>query len=63
MASLEEIKMVLKKAREKEKMAEDNCALILENLRVNGFYNQVEKIKNDEARHQEMVDELLKFLK
>jgi len=62
MATVEEIKLLLEEAMGKERMAEDNCQLILESLRINGFHDEVEKIKNDEARHRKMVADLLKFL-
>jgi len=62
MANREELIVLLQEIKLKEKMAEENCAAILESLRVNGFHDEVEKIKNDEARHQTMVDQLLKYL-
>lgn len=62
MATVEELKLLLEEALNKEKMAQENCQLILESLKVNGFYDQIEKIEDDEARHQIMVRELLKLL-
>lgn len=62
MANREELVALLWEIKSKEKMAEENCAAILESLRVNGFHDEVEKIKNDEARHQTMVEELLKYI-
>jgi rubrerythrin len=62
MADRDTILDILNEAITKEKMAEDNCAKILEQLKKNGFYNEVEKIKNDEKRHQDIVKQLLEML-
>jgi hypothetical protein len=62
MANLEDIKRLLDEVLKKEIMAKDNCEAILDSLKINGFHDQVEKIKNDEARHVVMVEQLMKLL-
>jgi rubrerythrin len=63
MASFDEVELVLLEAKAMEKKAEDNCAKILEIIEKNGRSQVIDKIKNDEIRHQGIVDELLKLLK
>ena len=62
MADLEIVYNILEDALKKEKMAEDNCQKILEQLKINGFHDQVEKIKNDEINHQQIIKELMTLL-
>ena len=62
MPSYDEVKSVLDKALELEKAAEDNCAKLLAEFKLNGFEEIVRHIENDEIRHQEMVKKLLDFL-
>ncbi len=62
MADVEIIKDILSDALKKEKMAEENCIAILEQLQVNGYHKAVEKIENDEKRHQVIVRELIDML-
>ena len=62
MASLDEAKSVLFQALEMEKKAEQNCQQILELLRANGFTSEIEHIKDDEKKHQGIVQQLLDFL-
>lgn len=57
------IKMILLEAQKMEKMAEDNCTKILQQLKVNGFHKDITKIKNDEKRHYEMAGKLIQLLK
>ena len=59
---VEEMKNILTRSLEMEKMAQDNCEAILESLEKNGFHDDIEKIKNHEIRHQEMVAQLLGML-
>ncbi|MBD3360109.1 MAG: hypothetical protein GF365_05395 [Candidatus Buchananbacteria bacterium] len=59
MTDVENIKNILNDALAKEKMAEQNCNELLKELEVNGFYDQIEKIKNDEIRHQKIVQQLI----
>jgi len=62
MTNLEDMERLLKEALDKENMAKENCEAILDSLKVNGFHDQIEKIKNDEARHVVMTEELMKLL-
>lgn len=63
MLQREQIESILNEAVAMEKMAEENCQKILEQIKKNGFYEAVDKIKNDEIRHQEVVGQLIKLLK
>ena len=62
MAQLEGLRLILEESLKTEMRAEDNCEKLLHELRINGFHNAIEHIKNDEKRHQEMVKQLLSFL-
>ncbi len=62
MTDVENIKDILNDALAKEKMAEQNCQELLKELEVNGFHDQIEKIKNDEIHHQKMIKELKTLL-
>lgn len=63
MASRDEALSVLEEALKLEISAEENCAKMLHEFKLNGFAEKVEHIKNDETRHQEMVKKLIGFLK
>jgi len=63
MLQKEQIELILNEAMVMEKMAEENCQKILERIKKNGFYEAVDKIKNDEIRHQKIVADLLDLLK
>lgn len=63
MLQREQLESILNEAQVMEKMAEDNCEKILEQIKINGFHEAVDKIKNDEIRHQEIVGQLLKLLR
>jgi rubrerythrin len=62
MTDVENIKNILNDALAKEKMAEQNCNELLKELEVNGFHDQIEKIKNDERKHQKIVQQLMKMI-
>ncbi|MCI0479335.1 hypothetical protein L0Y59_02215 [Candidatus Uhrbacteria bacterium] len=62
MATPNETKPIFEQALAYEKQAEENCAKMLEEFKLNGFADMVEHIKNDEIRHQEMVKKLIGFL-
>jgi hypothetical protein len=62
MPNLEQAKSILNEALMLEKAAEVNCDSILHELRINGFHDVVEHIKNDEVHHQEHVRRLIGFL-
>ena len=62
MPTKEAAKSVLEEALDWEKAAEKNCDSILHSLRLNGFHDIVEKIKNDERHHQELTRELISLL-
>lgn len=62
MDNKEGLKLILKEAFDYEVKAEDNCDKILHVAKINGFHNAVERILNDEKRHQEMVKKLMGFL-
>lgn len=63
MPDVEIIQDILTDALKKEKQAEDNCVELLKQLATNGFHEQIEKIKNDEIKHQEIVKELIEMIK
>jgi len=62
MAQQEALKLILEESLKNEAKAEDNCEKLLHELRINGFHDAIEHIKNDERRHQEMVRKLIGFL-
>ena len=62
MANIEGLKLILEESLRNEQKAEENCATILHEARINGFHNAIEHIENDEKRHQEMVKKLIGFL-
>jgi hypothetical protein len=62
MTMVESILHILEGVREKEKEAEQRCEKILQSLEINGFHDDIEKIKNDEIEHQQIVNELIAFL-
>ena len=53
---------ILKDGLKKEKMAEDNCEEILLQLRKNGMTEAIEKIRDDEQKHQKIIQELINML-
>lgn len=61
MAEIENLLQILKRARNLEKMAEDNAKKIIVDLEVNGYKRAVENIKNDEVKHQKIVSKLIKM--
>lgn len=63
MLSQEVVKELLLEAKRQEKIAEENAEKILREAELNGFKHFVEKIKNDEVKHQRIVDQLLEYLK
>jgi len=63
MPSYSEVELILLQARGQEEVAEKNCDLLLKELKVNGFGAEVLKIKNDEIKHQEIVDDLVELLR
>ena len=62
MASREETLAILQEGLKTEKLAEENCDKLLKEFALNGFAEMVEHIKNDEARHAQMVERLISFL-
>ena len=62
MADREIILDILKDALKREKEAEDNCEEILVHLEKNGMTEVVEKIKNDEQHHQQIVRKLVDMI-
>lgn len=62
MISINEAKSFLKSALKKEKQAEEHCKKILNFAYLNGFTGVITRIKNDEARHQIIVKELIDLL-
>ena len=62
MVSREELVAILQESLMLEKQAEDNCELMLQKFRLNGFHDMVAHIENDEVIHQEMVKKLTGFL-
>ncbi len=62
MADREIVLDILKDALKREKQAEDNCEEILVHLKKNGFTNAIEKIKNDEHHHQQIVRKLMDMI-
>lgn len=63
MTDVENIQNILTDALDKEKIAEENCTELLKELEINGFHQQIEKIKNDEIKHQKIVAELIDMIK
>jgi len=63
MASADETKRVLTEGLRMEKLAETNCDKMLASLAINGFTEDASRIKNDEIRHQQLVNRLLGYLK
>ena len=63
MASHDEIKLILEQALGNEKIAEKLCAETIALSRGKTFLSVMEKMKEDEKRHQEIVQELLDILK
>jgi hypothetical protein len=62
MPNLAQAKQILNEALMLETTAELNCDKVLHELRINGFHDIVEHIKNDEVHHQEHVKRLIGFL-
>lgn len=62
MPSRPEVESMLAEAKKMEKMAEDNCDLILAELLANGWRGDIEHIRNDEIEHQIIVDKIIKLL-
>lgn len=62
MSSFEDARRILDEAKANEQRAEENCAKILTELELNGFRESIEQIKNDERRHQQLVQQLIEFL-
>jgi rubrerythrin len=62
MKTSQEVKDILEKALTWEKSAEKNCEMILHILTNNGLHDRVDHIRNDEIKHQEIVNRLIKFL-
>ncbi len=62
MPSRPEVESILTEAKKMEKMAEDNCGLVLKELRANGWRGDIEHIRNDEREHQIIVDKIIKLL-
>ncbi len=62
MKTVNEVKEILEKALNWEREAEQNCDKILHILTTNGLRDNIDRIRNDEIRHQEIVKRLLKFL-
>ncbi len=62
MKTTNEVKEILEKALNWEESAEQNCDMILRILTTNGLHDSVDRIRNDEIHHQEIVKRLLKFL-
>ena len=61
--SKQEVELMLKEALELEKTAQLNCEAAMEILKKNGYYKEVESIRNDELDHQGIVNELITLLK
>jgi len=59
MSDLEQVQHVLNEALAKEKLAEINCLTIMNELEINGYKDQIEKIKSDEIKHQNIIRELI----
>ncbi len=62
MPNLFDARQILNQALEREVEAELNCDRIMADLSVNGFNNDVEKIRNDERSHQRIVARLIEML-
>lgn len=62
MSNALETKNILEEAKKMEQVAEVNAEKILTELEANGFSDQIEYIKNDEIKHQKIVDELINLL-
>lgn len=62
MPSRPEVESMLAEAKKMEKMAEDNCDLILKELLANGWRGEVEHVRNDEREHQIIIDKIIKLL-
>ena len=62
MSDRESIISILTESLTKEQLAQHNCEEILLELRKNGFTEQIEEIKNDEIRHQELIKKLQSML-
>lgn len=62
MADRQTLIQVLQRAKNLEKMAEENAAKIVVDLEVNGYKDAVKKIELDEVKHQKIVDQLLKMV-
>lgn len=62
MPSRPEVESILVEAKKMEKMAEENCDLILKEILANGYRGEVEHIRNDEREHQIIVDKIIGLL-
>ncbi len=62
MADRKTLIQILQRAKNLEKMAEENAAKIVVDLEVNGYKDAVKKIELDEVKHQKIVDQLLKIV-
>jgi len=63
MAERETLLQILNRAKDLEKMAEDNARKIVVDLEVNGYKDAVKKIENDEVKHRKMVKRLIGMVK
>jgi hypothetical protein len=57
-----EVESILAEAKRMEKVAEENCDLILKELAANSWRGDIEHIRNDERNHQVIVDQIIKLL-
>ncbi len=62
MPTLFEARRILNEAIQREVDAERNCDQIMADLSINGFNNDIEKIRNDERAHQRIVERLIEIL-
>jgi rubrerythrin len=62
MISRENLEQILNESLSEEKKAERVCQQILEKIKANGLSQIIEGIKNDEAKHQILVQEMLNMM-
>ncbi len=59
---LDEARKILRDSLAMEKKAEELCKEILGGLAINGFHDDIDRIRNDEIRHQLLVNKLIEYL-